>query len=66
MATGSSEFKDVSDIAKEIVVSSSDSESSDNEINECDSFFLIRTLVKMKPPMWSMEVKLLVNCHHCQ
>lgn len=41
MATGSSEFKDVSDIDKEIVVSSSDSESSDNEINECDSFFLI-------------------------
>ena len=39
MATDLSEFKDVSDIAKEIVVSSSDSESSDNEINECDSFF---------------------------
>ena len=39
MATGSSEFKDLSGIAKEIVGSSSDSESSDNKINECDSFF---------------------------
>ena len=39
MATSLSEFKDLSGIAKEIVGSSSDSESCDNEINECDSLF---------------------------
>jgi len=53
-----------SGIAKEIVGSSSDSESSDNEINNVTAFFLIRILAKMKPPM-SMEMKLLVNCHQC-